>query len=193
MGTTAILTSLAVTFGVLLDQTEGLPGRLPQHSLAQLTGAVVVSERAECIGLDPEELDYTALCRIGDVDATPSFIVWGDSHAAAYVPAIGDLAADAHVAGLSATANGCVPFIGVSRVRFSAKHPCRAFNHRVFEVIACHPQVATVILVARWAAHADAGPDKYELGDTLLLKDASFSASKLVENHVVFRHRRAAV
>jgi peptidoglycan/LPS O-acetylase OafA/YrhL len=104
-----------------------------------------------CFGLTAPDVSAGRLCRIGSKRATtPSFILWGDSHADAVLPAVQKVAEEHGRAGLFAATNSCAPLLGVMR---PDALPCAPFNDAVAK-LALHPEIRDVILDARWSKNA---------------------------------------
>jgi len=155
----AVVAFALIGIGILIYASDGIPSRLDAEA-ARLSAASsdVWEERSHCfsgIGRPPTPTDVAAgrVCRIGSKDAaTPSFILWGDSHAAAIAPAIDQAAAQANQVGLFAGYAGCPPVLGIKRFDKSESHECRQFNNAVLRLIA-DSGIKTVILHARWARY----------------------------------------
>ncbi|HUF20459.1 MAG TPA: acyltransferase family protein, partial [Burkholderiales bacterium] len=164
----AALIAAAVVVGLVYDTRNGLPARLPK----QVRAIAAMSndkppERRHCEGISPAEVRFERLCRVSNLEVAPSFVLWGDSHAMAALPAM--RAASLHLGrnGLLAASNGCVPLLGVSRPGADPGFECVAFNAAVLRVIEAHPELTTVILHARWARHAEGTGYADEGGETL--------------------------
>lgn len=80
----------------------------------------------------------------------------------------------------------CPPLVGVARVVRDSKRPCKAFTDKILDVIGNTESIQTVILSARWAAHAEAGSYGYEGGDRIYLQDEESQAHSLTQNREVF-------
>jgi hypothetical protein len=104
-----------------------------------------------CFGLTAHDVNAGRLCRIGSTRTkTPSFILWGDSHADALLPAVEKVAEEHGRAGLFAATNSCAPLLGVMRPDALS---CKPFNDAVAK-LAMHPEIRDVILDARWSKNA---------------------------------------
>lgn len=105
--------------------------------------------------LSPDQIDAAA-CRFG-AGATPDFVVWGDSHAGAMIPAFeGDWLGGR--SGVLLARPGCPPVDGLQPLGavFAEGNPeeCVAFNAMVRRYIEVR-QPRSVLLIARWAFHLD--------------------------------------
>ncbi|NKB99606.1 MAG: acyltransferase family protein [Pseudomonadales bacterium] len=177
----------AIVVGVVYDQTDGLPGRLPDN-----VGAIAAvsddkpRERKRCEGIAPEELSFERVCRVNDIEEPPSFAVWGDSHAMAAMPTIGRVAAETNVNGLNITSNGCTPLLGLWRPARDAQRECVAFNEASLDLIRRHPEIDTIIFVSRWARHVHGTVFGNEDAANMFFADAQTSASTPTENRRIF-------
>ena len=155
----AVVALILIGFGALIYANNGIPSRLNAEA-ARLSAASddVWKRRTHClsgIGRPPTPSDVAAghVCRIGSKDdVVPSFILWGDSHAAAIAPAIIQAAAHADQAGLFVGYAGCPPVLGIKRFDKSEAHECRTFNDAVLKLIT-RSGIKKVILHARWARY----------------------------------------
>jgi len=136
----------------LIVSSAGMPQRLPVD-----VQRILAAERDEdpraitCFGMTGADVRAGKLCRIGSVAAkTPSFILWGDSHAGSILPAVDAIARHENRVGLFAATDSCPPLLGVTR---PDAWKCKAFNDAVIQ-IATRPEISDVILDARWAKNA---------------------------------------
>jgi peptidoglycan/LPS O-acetylase OafA/YrhL len=144
--------ALTALCGFGVASANGLPQRM-QPEIRQ----ILAEERNHeprmdiCFGLTAPDVTAGRLCRIGSTRTDkPSFILWGDSHADALLPAV-EKVAEAHGrAGLFAATNSCAPLLGVTR---PDALPCKPFNDAVAK-LALHPEIRDVILDARWSKNA---------------------------------------
>ena len=151
--------ALTCVMGAAVHVFDGFPGRLPSD-----VQAIYAARRDEgpflspkCLAEDssgPTEADVRSgnLCPMGAAEGdSPSFIVWGDSHAAAMAPAIDAAAKTFHRVGLFAGRTTCPPLIqyqGVSRNK-QKRDACIAHNSAVLDMIKTM-HIPEVFLVARW-------------------------------------------
>ena len=90
---------------------------------------------------------------IGAKNTTPSFILWGDSHARVLSTIVSDKANQYKLSGFLATNSGTPPLLSVDGYTdhfFGAN-----FNEKVISFITSHQEVKTVILSGRWSAYAN--------------------------------------
>lgn len=114
--------------------------------------------------------NQAATCSIGAEGQSPSFLLWGDSHARALAPAIDVSAAKAGAGGYITGMMGCPPLFGLDYVDEYQGH-CYNYNRRVALFIQKNPQLKTVILAARWALPIHGSYYKTEAEKDLTLID----------------------
>ncbi len=159
---------------------EGLPERLRPAVRTLLAGQDDHEPRIESgVGMTAADVRDGRLCRIGAQGGVPSFILWGDSHADAVLPAIADVAAREGRTGYFAGGRSCPPLVDVS----TPMADCRAFNAAVL-ALAARPQIREVILDARWAKYAEGSTYGDEPEGHIHLKDDTGAAES--DNHDVF-------
>lgn len=127
-----------------------------------------------CNFTNPDNVDLTLeFCPLGVKSQPSSFLVWGDSHAAALATGISLSASQNGVTGQMIYGAGCPPILDIAQ---NKKSPCIDFNNYTFQYIKDHPELKTIILVARWAAWAEGSG--YKEKTTLKLIDLSSESSK---------------
>jgi peptidoglycan/LPS O-acetylase OafA/YrhL len=151
-GAAAAAMATAAACALLILNTRGLPQRFPPHIRAILAEEDDHEARLhECFGLTAQDVRDGRLCQIGAHMQEASFILWGDSHADALIPAVQSVATRQGRGGLFAGTDSCPPLLGVKRAD-TAK--CQAFNDAVVK-IATSKSIREVILEARWAKNAE--------------------------------------
>jgi len=165
--------------------TDGLPERL-QPSLQRILAEQDDHEPriARCFGMTAADVHGRRLCTIGATGVAPSFILWGDSHADAILPAVSEAAARAGRAGLFAGGEACPPLLGVT----TPMPNCRAFNDAVIARLK-DPRIKEVILESRWAKYAEGTAYGVEpKGHPIVLRDDACAADSPAprDNHDVF-------
>ncbi len=142
-------TAACATFAVSAD---GFPERLRPDIRAILAEENDHEPRIDrCFGLSAQDLRENRLCRIGSGTIEPTYILWGDSHADAILPAVEDVASQHGRVGLFAGAASCPPLLGVDRLDVPG---CREFNDEALK-IALRKNISEVILEARWGKDAE--------------------------------------
>jgi peptidoglycan/LPS O-acetylase OafA/YrhL len=150
-GAAAAMTVTALC-GAAVASAQGVPERLQPEIRKILAEERDHEPRMDiCFGLTAHDVRKGRLCRIGSTQADePSFILWGDSHADALLPAVQKVAEQNGRAGLFAGTDSCAPLLGV--VRPDAPK-CRPFNDAVAK-LATKSAIREVILDARWSKNA---------------------------------------
>ncbi len=153
---------------VLLVFDQGFPQRFSPEIRAILAEASDHEPRiGECFGLTADDVRNGRLCPLGANVQQASFLLWGDSHADALIPAVQSVAKRLGRAGLFAGTDSCPPLLGVKRAD-TAK--CAAFNDAVAK-IATSKSIREVILEARWAKNAEGSSFGQEPPDRVRLYD----------------------
>jgi peptidoglycan/LPS O-acetylase OafA/YrhL len=161
--------ALALGLGVAVASANGLPDRWQPEIRRILAEETNHEPRMDaCFGLSADDVRSGRVCRFGSSHAEePSFLLWGDSHADAILPAVQEVAAQRGRVGLFAGSDSCAPLLGVTR---SDALDCKAFNDAAMRV-ALQPEITEVILDARWGKNADqpasAGSSEIVLSDAV--------------------------
>ena len=170
--------------GLALAVLDGVPRRFPPTALAY-----AYSHYGRDQNLDPcrtpEQIQQAPGCHLGNAQvSTPSFLLWGDSHAAALAPAFEAAAEKSGIAGWITYKPACMPLLDVERVGTPG---CPQFNRNVLAIIE-RDDIPTVMLAGRWALAA-LGLTSRELDDgqsQVFFSDSSSTARSLGENAAVF-------
>ena len=173
---TGLFSVFLITAGLIADQTDGLPQRLPAPVVA--TAEVADDKppgRKRCTGIAADQVSASGLCRIGEGTAEPDFLVWGDSHAMTLIPQLAEVADGYQRVGLNATRNGCAALLGMHRPEVDPLGECEAFNSAVVALLKNNPNLHTVLLIGRWAIYAEGTRYKFESGKQLLALDAELA------------------
>lgn len=90
------------------------------------------------------------ICVLGDGDpSSPQFLLWGDSHAGALVPAFQKQAQEKGVTGWAYRNTGCAPLVGTERIDEQLDTPCLDAANGALEMIKRY-HIKHVMLAARW-------------------------------------------
>jgi peptidoglycan/LPS O-acetylase OafA/YrhL len=178
----------ALILGASINLLKGVPQRFQEETLALLAPG------QEFAGWQcPEATEQTpagpmcaiAAGRTGDTGGRPpSFLVWGDSHARALLPAVTLAARPFDRSGLVSIRNACPPLWGVDRAD-SRDNRCRRHNDAVMEYVLT-TEIPMVILVARWSIDAEGTRYGEEEGRDVFLLDDDTDGLSLAENRLVF-------
>lgn len=175
--TAASVMAVVLFFGVAINLKEGFPERFASPPEGMIEYSEWKQEREvwkvleSCGKFNPGEPSTSDWCSLGDATKTPTFLVWGDSHARAISPGIHVSALDSGVGGYLAVRGACPPLLGVTSAPASAKSLCVKYNDMVIDYIAGNPEIETVLLIGRWDMSADGRRYKTEEGETEILLD----------------------
>lgn len=180
-----IAMSATAACAALLVFGHGWPQRFSPAIQTILAGASDHEARIrECFGLTADDVHKGRLCPIGANVQQASFLLWGDSHADALIPAVQNIAKREGRRGLFAGTDSCPPLLGVKRAD-TAK--CAAFNNAVGK-IATSKSIKEVILEARWAKNAEGSSFGQEpAGRVRLYDDISAGRTERETRDVFFR------
>jgi peptidoglycan/LPS O-acetylase OafA/YrhL len=180
----AVAIAAVCLFAAVTIRSGGLPDRFDAKVLAIAAQQKAPSAAtAKCFGVAPGDVSVTRLCGIGAEAQPASFVLWGDSHAEAIIPAVADIAKKHKRHGLFAGSPSCVPLVGVERYDVPA---CRAFNDRVLAMILSHKEITTVILMARWGKAAQGTAYGIEGNGFVAIGDDEARATRPEENAPIF-------
>lgn len=128
---------------------KGFPNRLefPERLVSSFE-----KYEPKCSGVNADNF-----CDVGEENIEPSFVVFGDSHAASLYGAFDSVAKSEGKAGRLVAAHGCPPLLGVHVLRNDINDDaCIAVNESVLNFVS-ENEVDTLFLVARWNSYTDAG------------------------------------
>jgi peptidoglycan/LPS O-acetylase OafA/YrhL len=141
----------------------------------------------ECSNTSLATIRSGRLCRTGSPQAaTPTFLVWGDSHARAMADAIGAAAGRSGVAGLLALQTGCAPLSDTGISRRDAERDCSGVAAAVIDLLERSPQVTDVVIAGRWGLMAEGTRYGHEAGENVFLTDSVAPVPSLANNPQVF-------
>ncbi len=180
----AVLTVGTGLLGQVIRFQRGMPWRHPQANLAmrectedvwwQTSGTFSDNPEAIRDFLDGKR-DPT---EIGALGGEPSFILWGDSHARALIPAISGQAKEFGLRGFAATkGGGCPPILGIENNNTSFSEV--VFNDAVIRFIEGRSHLKTVILAGRWPLYLKEVSLRDVWGDSKRLESAELMVAGL--------------
>ncbi|MBF4988579.1 acyltransferase family protein [Methylophilus sp. 14] len=147
----AISTLLILLVSGYIYQTQGMPTRFSKENLRLMSMSYDGRKKAEvCSASKDKQFELKRMCVLGSSSNinSPSYILFGDSHASAISPAISDALNKRNLKAYQATYLGCPPGIGVERV--DNNFSCNTFNDQVLKFILESPSIKNVIISARW-------------------------------------------
>lgn len=148
---------VAYGFSTFVEKNDGLPGRLPTEAarLYQATFDTGSFNDPKCFadsdgdGLTPAQINGDALCRLGVEGGKPSFLLWGDSHAAAIAPALDVAARSLGITGTFVGRASCPPLPNTEFGRSDHVERCIDHTKAVMALVARH-HYPKVFLAAYW-------------------------------------------
>ncbi len=133
--------------GQAIRSTEGVPERLSGQALRYAQARSWQQGQMECL-LQRDSPDLTKVCRFGGDENTPPVqLVWGDSHAAALLPAIQADAQRFAIPVWLASLSGCLPILG-----HEMRQQCQDFNQQTLQTVR-QQKIHDVVLAARWSLY----------------------------------------
>lgn len=136
--------------GAIIHFGSGMPGRL---RLAKNQDVVFEDKKYVTDELKTiNDIGYAV--KIGDQDAEPVFLLWGDSHAGSLISGIYSLSEKYGKSGLVFSGPGVPPLLGVNGGNY-INTETTDFNKDVFRYIENHSDIKTVILSARWCRYSE--------------------------------------
>jgi peptidoglycan/LPS O-acetylase OafA/YrhL len=184
----AMASVLAAGTGIGLYLANGIPQRHPRQLIALLDQSSWGELRPECSEVTAARAAAGRLCARGAAGAAPSFILVGDSHAAALSDGIFAAARSRGLAGVQFTANGFVPLPGrrslMSRRSLVTATPADltpAFVSYAHE----HPLLRTIIATGFWVHEATGRSYRNPLQ---IFVDDQYNGSGAAYNPVALRH-----
>ncbi len=164
-----------IALSLIVMQTGGLPNRFGAQAVKLAAADQDVDPNQAAWELENQNSLAANFRLIGDTGQSPTWMVIGDSHAAALSGAADIWLKQRHQSALIGYRSGCLP------VHNAGDGTCRAFNASVQTKIAEHPDIRDVLLISIW---------RQAIGETLLSKanydDVAFiNAAKLFEARFV--------
>jgi peptidoglycan/LPS O-acetylase OafA/YrhL len=135
---------------ILLDR--GVPGRFPEEVTRLASFENDKSQKLRECEFSGRPIKSTAdLCRIGEKNIDPKWIIYGDSHAWAAYGAFDEWLKQIHQSGLFVFRHSCPPLGNISLFRDPL---CRSFNDQMLKLIET-AGVGNILLVSTWRQAAE--------------------------------------
>jgi hypothetical protein len=128
-------------------------------------------------------------CRIGAAgEGRADFLMWGDSHAAAAMPAVDRAAAGLGQRGYFTAFPACAPLLGVYRADQRSGIACARFNDEVLAFLQGRDDMPLVILAGRWGFATEGTPAPGEDGGPAILAtvDGRLPSGEIDNNRAIF-------
>lgn len=185
----AAATGLLVAGGLGLSAefANGYPSRLPPDARRYAAGALDDNPRSkECHSIALKLVEPIEPCRLGATGSNddPALLVWGDSHASAFMPVLDAMAAESSVPAWFASYSGCPPIQGV----FSPgkkNDACPRFNRTLLRLAEEHG-IQHLVLIANWSLFTE-GEESGEMA--WLIGDAQSNSPSSQDPRAVFEKR----
>lgn len=145
-----IATMLLATLAILIDLQAGLPSRFSLDVQRTAAATKDFSKLGKmCLG----QGGVSEACQFGSSNGPVIFAIWGDSFAAAMVPAFQFASERSEQRGVLAAMNTCPPLDGVVTTRLVARDQerCRRNNAKILTALTNSPSITTVVLTANWS------------------------------------------
>lgn len=149
---------IASSVGGIIALQNGMPSRYPKVNevIIKATNTPFWDEVKGYEKIVLQIHNNKTLPVIGSSKVTPVFLLWGDSHAEALIPAFSDQARQNRLSGFIATLGGSPPLLGMHRNPTPSWHiNILDVNNGVVEFIKLHPEIKTVILTSNWGGYID--------------------------------------
>lgn len=179
-----------VAFGLFGHFSKGWPDRIPARVSRIAAFANSQNPRAMeiCLGRSQSRRISPKQACVFGANVSPAYALWGDSHAAALVTMIGQIARRHGQSVKFFGEAGCPPIWGIGRVLYK---DCFLHNEKVFNYILDHRQLGVVILAARWSVtiegrNRDFGPAERYAPDKTWLTDTTGELFDLREREKLF-------
>ncbi len=168
LGTSAVF----VAAGAVLLMRGGFPARGPDvgNSAKEVAAEEMSLQKSPCLA-QGESLPGIEGCLLGAPSPASGYevVLWGDSHAAQFAPALSEIGQHLGVTIREITKSGCPPIPGVRFFPvYGMRVNCPAFNDAALMTVFGDKQVRVVVLAARWDAMLR-GPVQSYAGNAALL------------------------
>jgi hypothetical protein len=156
--------------GIAAVNADGFPSRFSGAALRYAAAARDNRAWDNCMPA-LERLDREGICKFGNSGAEPSFLVWGDSHAAALAPGVEARASTLGLSGWVVGYNRCAPLIGAAPMQHNrGDYPCVLIAEKILELVRDN-HVRHILLASRWDTYISG----WERGGSETLQDLTIS------------------
>ena len=148
-------------FGAWAYKTDGAPGRFGPLARPHIdASADFLQDWSRCSTATDGPLAGVETCAIGP-DAPPQVLVWGDSHARAYMDGLALAATQAQVPGIIIWHAGCPPLFGLTKVETAATpaqdQDCATDTETLRAALPGLTTIKRILLIGRWTYYAQGG------------------------------------
>lgn len=122
-------------------------------------------------------------CVLGDVQAVPDVLLWGDSHARHFSAGFDELMRKTQRAAILLTVNGCLPATDVRHVARSLRlaRDCDALNKQIISILQRDPGRWDVYIAARWNFYGSV-PNTLRAKISRLLRPGGQEAARIAQS-----------
>jgi peptidoglycan/LPS O-acetylase OafA/YrhL len=156
--------AFAVLFGLI-----SVGGLMSNGFAMRFDQAVVELDKARAPLIPYVECDERSpgeWCLLGNQNAVPGILLWGDSHMLAWAPALNESLTRQGANATFAPLSACPPFFGAEN---SAKLNCHSQNLAIKRYLLAHPEIQTVVMAAYWNTYfRNNGPLTIREGDKIV-------------------------
>ncbi|MEM7100631.1 MAG: acyltransferase family protein [Pseudomonadota bacterium] len=146
----AVCSGVLGGFGLTAHFTGGLPERVSPEARAIANANDWTRQQIECGRKSAAQAKAGSLCQLGlESDASPSFLMWGDSHSKALMVLVDEIAKEHGVTGLHSAKGACLPLIDIKIVGVDVARTCTEYNNGIRDLIE-RSNFDAVILVGFW-------------------------------------------
>lgn len=150
-GALAAASLALIAISSVFQETNGLPSRLSPEATVIHNYLLASNARHTGCYSKPNAKAYIEECFFGfQAKAAPEILLWGDSHARHYLPALANVAERRNTKGLARISPSCRPYPGIDLRKDDIR--CRNSNDETLEILRSNPSIKIVILAGRWGA-----------------------------------------
>lgn len=174
-----ILTGLVVGG---LQVGVGLYSTLPDKVARLIAGSKDGNpDRNNCFDRTSEMVTKGLLCQFGSTEAKEKILIWGDSHADAFMPGLVSYAEKQNFSGLFIGRNTCLPIIGAWP---KGDNECRELNDATIKFLHDEDSISRIYMIGRWALNTESeGYGEEKIGRIFLENgvNKNYSSDKNIE------------
>lgn len=146
----AAVTLAFAAFGTFGKISGGWPSRYTGAERAIVEASRDIDPRRyECL----QSLERDGGCLYGETNRSPTVGLWGDSHAAMYSPALGEIARRNGTSALVFTMSSCAPADRYTGPSHPWGEACENLQAKALKTFSETKSITTVIFAARWHGH----------------------------------------
>ena len=160
-GFSIISLSLILSIGVICFYYDGFPKRFSDISISAIKSE---SDKTHIYEVSIKDVKNGKLPIIGSINnqSKPDFIVWGDSHAQAVLPALDKILLEKNLSGRAAVHSATAPVLGWFQTNAHGhSEDSLEFNEAVLEYITTN-KISQVLLHCLWGSYKSTGGNLFE-------------------------------